>query len=364
MKKLLSIFSSILIACLFITTLVQATGPKFNYLKGDYKTIRGANFSDGEKDWHDPVEAKIGDVVSWNIYIHNAVEGTVAKNTKVSIELPQKQTKDLEIKATIAADNANEVVDKAFLNLKNSGVLKYLPKTTKLYDRDGKEIKELPDGITYGGITVGDIDGCWPYAVFIVFKTEVTILEDRFLTLDKKVRNLTNAEEFSDSNTASVGDTLEYQITIENPGAETYEFIIKDTLSPVFERRDDTLLLYIDGTTVDSIDLSAFFDNTGSSLYLNSGSEIRIIFKASISNRALIGSSFKNTVFLYGDKTLTADVVTTIVPRGSVLGAATLPVTGSPITLSLALAFVGTSIYYLIREEKLFKSALIAVRTA
>lgn len=369
--KYIAIFISVFLISFTISS-VLATGdsPQFNYIEGDYKTLRGANLTQGETDWHDPVSAKVEDTVNWNVYIHNGVEGVTAHNVRVRVDLPQNQADSHTLDAQITSDDTEPLLDSASLNLDQPAKIDYITGSTELYNRDGQKVQDLPDGITESGINIGDIQGCWPYAVFVVFKTKISVTPEGTMDIYKTVRNLSQDESFSNSTTANTSDNLEYQILIENNTNHRVDFKLIDELPLFVSYIQDSLVAEFNNNVVTIYDPEEDLFNIYKDLHLEAGKTLKLTFQVDIHNTTAIGTIFRNTVTLITeDQTETAYATTTIIPGailgvkiGEVLGAAALPVTGNPITVSLALAFAATSFYYAFREKYLFDLDLRRVR--
>ncbi len=355
----------------FSLSSVFASGdtPVFNQLKGDYKTLRGANYTKGENNWHDPIKAELGDVINWNVYLHNDIEGTTAYNVNVRVSLPGNESKVHELKANINSDDTNILSDTAKLFADQKLKLGYVSGSTELWDRNGHKVKDLPDGIVDGGINIGDIQGCWPYAVFVVFKTNTSITPKGHINIYKTVRNTSNDEEFLKSTTAKTQDTLEYQIIIENNSNHRIDFKIIDQLPEYVAYIQDSLIAKFNNNKITIYKKEQDLFDTYKPLHLESGKILTLTFKSSIRNSTPIGTIFINKVDLITpDDFMSAEATTTIVSSsvlgkiGEVLGASTLPVTGNPITVSLALAFAVTCVYYTIKERNSFELDLRTIR--
>jgi len=336
--------------------------PKFNYLNGDYKTFRGANFSQGENNWHDPVNANLGDVINWNVYLHNGEEGTIAHNVFVKVEFPQNETKNHKLQAIIKSDETKAFTDSATLVANQELKLDYIQGSTELWNRNGHKVKDLPDGITKEGINIGDIQGCWPYAVFIVFKTDTSITPKGHVDIFKTVRNLDTDKGFFFFFTAKTQDMLEYQVIVENNTNHRVDFKLINQLPSYVTYVQNSLIAKFNNNQVIIYDPAEELFDTYKQLHLESGKTLILTFKTNIKNTTPIGTIFINKVNLItADDFVSAEATTTIVSTsvlgkvGEVLGASTLPVTGNPITVSLALAFAAICMYYAIKEKNLFE---------
>jgi uncharacterized repeat protein (TIGR01451 family) len=370
MNKIYQYISFFLLAFITIFTFNAAiavgTSPSFNSRTGDYKTLRGANFSAGEKNWHDPVSAKTGDTVNWTVYIHNGVEGSRAEHVNVSIDLPGGKATSHSLSAVVSAENTQSIHDTANLSLEAPATLNYIKGSTELYNSKGEKVHSLPDGITSGGIDLGSINGCWQYAVFVVFKTKVDFVKEGQVSIAKHVRNVTKNQTFVSSNTARTQDTLEYRIVIQNDTNYATDFAIADTLPKQVSYLDSSL-----DTKVNDIQKMIFDDQIVwftkfQDIHLKQDEVLEIHFQVSVNKGVSVGTVFTNTAsLLFDDKVLEAHATTTVIPApvlgvttGEVLGATTLPVTGSPITVSLALAFLATAAYYAAKEKALLHASI------
>jgi len=211
----------------------SAANPKFNFMPGDYELLRGANSTAGEQNWHDPISGKVGDVISWNLYYHNGVEQTIAYNTKIQVILPENANNQLLLQGKLWADNADLVTDTGTVNLTSTGKIRYIPGSTTWYKNGSKTPQSLPDGITESGVNLGDIQGCWPYAGFVVFQTEI-VSSIVSIELDKKVGNSTEdpyTQNWYKENTAKANDILAYRLYIKNTGNDNIKNLkIRDIL--------------------------------------------------------------------------------------------------------------------------------------
>jgi uncharacterized repeat protein (TIGR01451 family) len=215
-----------------------ASGPRFNFLPGDYETLLLANATKGETNWHDPVNADYNDRISFNIYYHNGMEDTLAHNTKIRVDLPLTPSTHLISTAYLWADNAALITDTGTVNVNGStpAQLEYLAGSTMWYPNQGSTPKpdpvHLPDGITQTGVNIGDITGCWEFSGFVVFQAKVLKQGQPQLTITKNVRNITvNENNFVKENSAWPGDELEYKVVISNPGNDTAENVnLRDLL--------------------------------------------------------------------------------------------------------------------------------------
>ncbi|MFC1656663.1 hypothetical protein ACFL14_01700 [Patescibacteria group bacterium] len=250
----------------------SALNPRFNFLAGDYELLRGANSTAGEQDWHDPISGKIGDVISWNVYYHNGVEQTTAHNTKIQVNLPDTASTQLKLQGKLWADNADLVSDYGTVNLNTAGKIRYIPNSTIWYKDGSTTPQNLPDGITEAGVNLGDIQGCWPYAGFVVFQTEI-VSSIISIEIDKKVGNSSedpHTQNWYKENIAEPNQTLAYRLYIKNTGNDTIQNLkVRDILPEHVSYISGTTKAYTYQTGTDGQELP---DGITSSSGINLGS--------------------------------------------------------------------------------------------
>lgn len=225
---------------------VIADGPIFNGLPGDKKLIRGANGTQnpGSTDWSDPVNGNSGDTIEVLVYYHNIVEGTTARNTRVSVNLPEGEKTTQILNAKLWASNADAVKDTLTINSDKKVAVEYIPGSTVWYpnaqNNPGGQGQTLPDGITTpAGVSLGGIQGCWQYAGFVAFQvrlkhtptpppTHPNIAIEKFVSstsLDRGNYNWVKQVE------ADRGEEVIFRLSFNNDGdAAAQDVIVKDVL--------------------------------------------------------------------------------------------------------------------------------------
>lgn len=150
--------------------------PKFNFMEGDKETLRLKNRTEGDTEWQDPVSAKGGDTIAFDVYYHNGIVCSVARDTKVTIEFPLEVGNKIVTVGIVDANNSGSVSDEGIINV--SGTAEKLTfKTTALwYPNQSTQGISLPVVISGNKATVdiGDIEGCWPYQGHVVFEAELS----------------------------------------------------------------------------------------------------------------------------------------------------------------------------------------------
>jgi len=195
-KKIFKFLPFILVG-LFISNIifpkiVQSFGPEFNIFPNDPKTLQVAN-STTQTGWQPEIQAKAEDVVAFLIYYHNGIDNTVAKNTKIRVDLPKTASSPIKITSFLWADNTSKtIVDTALIKTSEPLEIEYIKGSTKWYKEGSQTPLNLPDGITSQyGVNIGDIKGCWEYAGYVVFQAKLKTPVKISLGLEKKVTNST-----------------------------------------------------------------------------------------------------------------------------------------------------------------------------
>ncbi|GEM_PF-6200654 len=157
---------------------ISKPNPQFNFMTNDKETLRLKNKTKGTADWQDPISADAGDTISFDVYYHNGIECSTAKNVKISIEFPTEPGNKIVTVGIIEADNATAVYDQGTINLTNNANEKLIFKTTALwYPNQSSEGKSVPVTISNNRatVTIGDIEGCWPYQGHVVFEADLSL---------------------------------------------------------------------------------------------------------------------------------------------------------------------------------------------
>jgi hypothetical protein len=114
----------------------------------------------------DSTTANACEELQYKVLLHNS-GFSAAKNIMVSATMTSVS------KATVnyTGDGAQSVSDTATVNLSSAQSIAYESGTTQLLDNKSNVVKSLPDGITAGGVNVGNLDGST--SEFVQFKAKV-----------------------------------------------------------------------------------------------------------------------------------------------------------------------------------------------
>ncbi len=203
----------------------------------------------GTGSYSDPVQADIGDEVLVRVYVHNNADSSlnesgegVAVNTRVRVELPTVVSNDQQATAFISADNAQpqEIFDTINIVSDQAYRLDYIQGSANI--RTNFIDQALSDDLVDGGVQIGhdSLDGtqngCFEYAAYVTFRVKINAAPE--LTIDKTVRPEGGTpDDWTDELTdVSVGDIVEYKITVMNEGETAIgDIIVGDNLPPYLE---------------------------------------------------------------------------------------------------------------------------------
>ncbi len=246
MKSTKNLFTS-LSAALLATTLIggsaasalAAGGPSFNSIAGDQDFLTGRNVTQNASAFTDPVTATGGDIVDVAVYYHNAaedVEGNIAKNVKIKINVPTTQASSHVITGTLSADNAptvsGTVVNGQEVGTKDLTIttgtantkLSYVPGSVRWYPNRMATTgagAQLPfgqsgDSIVTTGVNIGDLRGCFQYSGFIILSVKVEGETQGIIKVDKNVRKANTNDPFIAEIDTNPGQDVEYRIKVTN----------------------------------------------------------------------------------------------------------------------------------------------------
>jgi len=256
-KKVKAVISAMALLAILLPSTVNVEGtkavsgtptPRFNYMQGDVEMLRAAKPGD---NYADPISAQNGDKVIFLVYFHNGVEGSVAHNTKIRVDLPAGETNKVVATSYLWSDETPVINDTIVngqivgqtgqtINLTSKAKIRYVPGSTRMFVNGDQNGKAIPDGInTTNGINIGNINGCWQYSGYLTFQTE--IFGNTQVTLDKAVSHL-GSSTWYEQITATPGETVAYRIAVRNDGELTAaSILIKDRLA--------TYTSYVNGST-------------------------------------------------------------------------------------------------------------------
>ncbi len=193
--------------------------PVFNDHSEDRETLKLGNETRGTGWRTSALNADPGDIIAFNVYYHNTIEDTVAKDTVIGIDYPSSKRTRIDVTAEVSADNADSVFDTRRINVSDSSVLEFERDAYWYPDRweegdDWEKIRVDKIGSSRVEVDIGDIKGCWPYQGHVVFYAKLVEEEEKedpwgdlecdyatkdSITLFYDVENATNASIFRGS---------------------------------------------------------------------------------------------------------------------------------------------------------------------
>lgn len=233
----------------------------------DYFLLDVKNETKGTS-WDSTTSADANDTLAFYLYYHNGVNNSVARNTRVAVNLSATPNASQTVSANLWADNATQVSGSSQVNISTSQRLEFIPGSLQWYPNQGTSSSLLPFAqsesqiFNSAGLNLGNIEGCWEFSGAVVFKTKVSNIQyTPTLSIDKKMRNTTQGGSWNDSlDNVAPQQTLGVQITITNSGtAEAKNVWVRDNLPASGQ------LVYVWGTTkLDGV--SAFDIGSGFSI--------------------------------------------------------------------------------------------------
>ncbi|MEK7212186.1 MAG: hypothetical protein AAB686_00730, partial [Patescibacteria group bacterium] len=291
-------------------------------------STQNGSFSTSQSDHDNGVAGSVGDIIEFIVYYHNgaanAAENT-ARNVRVLANLPSGTSQTQTVSASISADNVTTVNSSSrggnvTVNISGSAQpLEYVAGSTKWFPSRSTQGQALPDGIVSGGVTLGDIQGCWEFSGFVKFQVKAgTAQSQATLSIQKSVKNLTNSGNFSTSITANPLDSARFQITVQALSGNVANLIIRDILPSTLTYTSNTAK--VNGVSIsDSSGLLGSGYNFGT---LNQNNTVTVEFDAVLASASYFGSNTQtvtNTANARGDNVPTVQATANINVSGQVL---------------------------------------------
>lgn len=182
----------------------------------------------GVGGWSDNLTVQDGKEYLVRVLVHNNAASNlnlVARNTRVSVNVPTTLTNSATINGFVRADNSNpgEVWDSAVMTSDKKFNIGYVTGSAAYYNNMFTNGTPLSDNIiTNAGAQVGyeamdgNLPGCYQYSGYATFKVKVSMSTPDF-TVEKQVR-LNGTTKWEKSITAAPGQKVDYQIGYENKG--------------------------------------------------------------------------------------------------------------------------------------------------
>lgn len=172
--------SLIALTTLFFGSLALALGVVYAEGEGQIEggnIYRVRNVTKGG-DFTDPANAEACDTVQYKVRIHNPGPGALSQ-VNVKATLPSGAASSHTSTVTVSSQNADpsSTSDTALVNLSSSQSISYINGSTELLNPSGGVISGLPDGITQGGVNIGNVGVSIEQLRFVQFKAKISCPE-------------------------------------------------------------------------------------------------------------------------------------------------------------------------------------------
>jgi uncharacterized repeat protein (TIGR01451 family) len=184
-------------------------------------------FSQSETDWQDGLTMTNGQEGVALMYIHNGAANnldpaqTTARDVTITTRTQTEAGSTHRIDVTFAGSNTNTVNKSFTVHTPANSKLEVFPNSGFMYDYEGHVILDQQNlNLGNSTYTLGDLDACFEFSLFLSFKFKVVTPanEDTTLLIDKKVKNITDNTDYANSVNADEGDRVGYQIKVKNNG--------------------------------------------------------------------------------------------------------------------------------------------------
>jgi uncharacterized repeat protein (TIGR01451 family) len=208
-----------------------------------------ANVTNGATpNYQASTSAKVDEVVRAQVAFMNneaADSGKNASNVMVKVNIPTAAGATQTVTSAVSADNATAVNGSATVNLSlASASLQYIPGSAAVRYNAGTNAnpnfvtKAIGDSVVTNGYNFGTLQPCSNFEATVTVEMRVIASA---VTITKQVR-VKGQTQWSTSNTANPGDTLQYLITVKNAGNTTLNDVVVGDNMPGYVK-------YVNGTT-------------------------------------------------------------------------------------------------------------------
>ncbi len=220
-------------------------------------------FSQSEADWTNGLTLASGQQGVALMYIHNGAtnnldpELTKARNVRITTVTDTAVGTEHQINVTFTSDNTNTVNKSFTVHTPANSKLEVISNSGVMYAFDGTPILDQQN-LNLGNSTyvLGDLDSCFEYSLFLAFKFKVVTVAEQNTTLsiEKKVKNLTDNTAYADSVNADQNDRVGYRITVKNTGTATAKTVTMtdESVSGISVDADSTVVSNPSNTNADS----------------------------------------------------------------------------------------------------------------
>lgn len=227
------------------TALAVSTNPTGVSIESD---LAVANITAGDTTYKDQVDAKVDDVVKFEIWYHNpAPENSdlIAQNVNIKINIPSGMKKSHTVTSTVGGTNTNTETDIAVVNTQIDTSLEYISGTAFRKYNKGTienpvwETIAIPDAVTTTGYVIPAFKPCWKFQETITVQAR---LKAPVFTVDKFVK-LEGGSQWLREVTVKPGDKLAYMIAFKNvSNVPLTKVLVRDSFPPQLD--------YVEGSAV------------------------------------------------------------------------------------------------------------------
>ena len=195
-------------------------------------------------NFQDVIQVNGGTEYILRTYVHNNADSSlnasgtgIAKNTKVSIQLPTATATSLAATSIISADNAapGSVFDTVnFQNSNQPFSVSYVPGSAVEYTNAVPAGMPVSDTIVNGGAQIGydktdgNVPGCFQYTAIVTIKVKINAPS---ISLTKGVVETNSTNDYTSNINAKTGDLLTWSLHYKNTSsAQVDNITIKDQL--------------------------------------------------------------------------------------------------------------------------------------
>ncbi len=231
------------------------SNPCFNCLPNDKETLRLKNRTNGDSVWRDPISAKPGDLVGFNVYYNNSSQTEFARNTVITLTLPKNEQTRIDTYATVSSDNVKSANDTGVINV--SGSAKVVLQSQAYWYPNQTTANPQIVPVTFvdqgpfiaASVFLGDIGPCYPYQGQVIFEGQLTGTAPSptptptytpaptptplsYINISKTVRNVNQNTAFLNSVNANQGEQVQFSISVSAFGTVSTagNVLVQDTL--------------------------------------------------------------------------------------------------------------------------------------
>lgn len=209
-----------------------------------------ANVTSGDHKYHDSINAKVDEVVKFEVWYHNpepAGTDKIAKNLNVKINIPTTSGKTHTASSSVGGSNTNTETDIAAVKTEIDTTLQFIPGTAYRRHNIGTDAapkivtEKISDSVVSGGYTIPELKPCWNFQETITVQARVMA---PVFKLNKFVK-LEGASKWETTVNAKPGDKVAYLLVVENvSNVRLTNMILQDSFPTKLEYVKGSAKLY------------------------------------------------------------------------------------------------------------------------